>query len=296
MAIAHAIPDWLNALPFIASLFAFGMPHGAADGAVAWRWARARSASRRVWIGFVAAYTLVIALTIAALIARPALALLVFLLLSVLHFGLAADRMYRSDNRVSGVLTAGVVVLLPFATQPRTTREIFSDAAALLGDAPFPMAYAQLLAGAACTSVVGLLIHSTARAIAAQRITTAATVRPLALLGAASVTHLFLPPLMGVGIWFLLWHAAPELLRVARESRPGLRTRAAIAHGHALSLPLLIPTLVALACTIGLAGSVETARDLALWSIIAYAAVTPGHVLFQEAAAANGRARLILVA
>jgi len=282
VALTQAIPEHLGALPFAASLFVFGMPHGAADGAIAWWWAHARKKPRWHWAGLLAAYTLAIALTILLLVTWPAATLAGFLLIAVLHFGLAAARLYRWDSRVSGVLTAGVIVLFPFATQPVATQEVFSSVASILGQPEFPRIYVQFFAALGIASAGGMLAILVARALSARGLPAGDILWHLALLCLVLLSHVMLPPLMAVGIWFLIWHAAPELLRVARQSRPDSNALGAIVHGHVLSLPLLVPTLLAIAIAVRLGGSPSSLADLARWSIIAYAAVTPGHVVFQE--------------
>lgn len=287
MAFVQAIPEWLSALPFAVSLFAFGMPHGAADGAVAWWWARRSSHPRWSWLGLLAIYTFVIALTIMCLIARPAFALALFLLVSVLHFGLSAARLYRSHNRISGVLIAAVVVLLPFATQPDATQKVFSDIAALFGQPGFSPRLSDLFGVIGVSAAAALLGLSIKWATTPRDETKANAMRLLALLCLVSLTHVVLPPLMGVGIWFLLWHAMPELLRVARCSQPNFSALRAIVHGHLLSAPLLVPTVAVLVFMVGADASYNTLRDIAIWVIAAYAVVTPGHFAFQEAIAAK---------
>lgn len=287
MAFVKMIPDWLIALPFAVSLFVFGMPHGAADGAVAWWWAQRRGYPRWSWLGFVAIYTLVIVLTILYLVARPAFVLAVFLLVSVLHFGLAAARLYRSHNRISGVLTAAVIVLLPFATQPDATQKVFSDIAALFGQPGFSQLSIDFFGVTGVAAAAALLGLSIKWVITARDETRASAMRLLALLFLISLTHVLLPPLMGVGIWFLLWHAIPELLCVARCSQPNFSVLRAIVHGHLLSAPLLVPTVAALVFMVGADASYNTLRDIALCVIAAYAVVTPGHFAFQEAIAAK---------
>jgi hypothetical protein len=97
----HAIVASWAALPFAVSLLLGGMPHGAADGALLWR--EARSGPRPVarYLATVSGYAAVIAATLAFIAAAPQTGVAAFLAVSIIHFTLAATRLFPGSGRFS---------------------------------------------------------------------------------------------------------------------------------------------------------------------------------------------------
>lgn len=91
-ALTAVVAPW----PFAIALVFFGMPHGAADWAVAARLSkRARLASRLV--GF-SGYLALMALSLGFIAWQPSLAALSFLVLTMFHFGMADATALRADE------------------------------------------------------------------------------------------------------------------------------------------------------------------------------------------------------
>jgi Brp/Blh family beta-carotene 15,15'-monooxygenase len=282
LAEIHAIPTWLSALPFALSLIAFGMPHGAADGVIAWRYAEQTCRPMRSLAVVLGVYSSLIAAFVALLLLSPAAALSVFIAFSVLHFGFAASRLYVWDDRITGTLLAGAVVLLPFAIHPEATREVFANASHLVGGDGFGQHFVDGFAAAAVVCSGSLLLVCLARALRLNRIAARAVLMPLALLTLAFMSHLVLPPLMAVGLWFLAWHAIPETIAVGRLDGSAASGIVAASRAHVMSLPLLLPTLAALAIASTATDAHDSVRGIAILALVAYAAVTPAHAIFQE--------------
>ena len=274
------LPFWIIGLPFAASLLICGMPHGAADGALIHRAAKrlTSAAPARITAGAVFLYTLAIAAAAAAFAAAPAPYLAAFLLVAVLHFAAAATRLERlrphPPRFPEALAVSAAVVLLPFALQPDAAADVFSRAAALAGGPAFPRPFV------AAAGALGALGALAAAALAARRRDGIALARAAAVV----ISHALLHPLLAVGLWFFLWHALPETLRVGRElaRRDDLFPPAAFLRTHAASLPLLVPTLLAIAAALLALGVPTTIQSLAIAAIAAYAVVTPPHALLQE--------------
>jgi Brp/Blh family beta-carotene 15,15'-monooxygenase len=217
-----------------------GIPHGAVDYLVP-RWAdltATRSATKRL----IRTYLSGAILASTALIAAPTVAVLVFLLLSALHFGTAesafvAERRGQVTPRpwarplASSAHGATVVGLLLWARPDEVDpwlRRLAPGAADITAAlrAPGLVLLCALMLGQLAAGLVRI------RAAAAEGVGTAAarrgTVRdealPLAEQALLLTTFAVVPPLMAFGMYFGCWHAARHtgrLLDVAR--RPGDR-------------------------------------------------------------------------
>jgi len=277
-----AMPEWINGLPFAASLIVFGMPHGATDGVIGWWWAQGRRRPMIEFAAFLIVYSVIIALSISLLLAAPVAAFAGFLLLSMVHFGVASRRLFPHRDLLSGVLTAGVIVALPFSVKPSATRDVFTRVSDVFNGSPFPVSIAAGFGVLGVLCAAWLTTLCAVRLLNPERHAASETLIHIGVLAAVVASHATLPPLLSVGLWFLIWHAIPETLRIGRARRPSPNPLAAAARGHALSLPFLLPTLAVVFATASADGFTGSLADLGIVAIAAYAAVTPGHVVFQE--------------
>ena len=287
------------AWPWVVSLVCVGLPHGAADLAVA----RRRMTGRQVVVA-AGGYLALLVLSLLAFVAAPAIVLPAFVLLSAWHFGLPLG---------------GLVVGVPLVMWPDVTADVAREAAAVVGGQP-QFARADVRGLGLTIVAVSLVVlirnviqaarHSSGRAVAAK------------LLDAVVITLLGLTtdPLFSIGVFFLCWHAWREMPHVAsdisgstvtREARGSVQARGAfgpslrgpatrlapppsrritnearelvvqLATVHLAALPLLVPTWLALGVAWGLLPESRlehSSRGLAILSLAAYVVVTLPHV------------------
>lgn len=276
--------------PFVIALLAFGMPHGAADWAVAARLSGRTGLGARLR-GF-GGYLAMMAGSLALIAWQPGLSGLLFLLLTVFHFGMAdatavhADR----DGRVArwGLVTGRGLLLLAtaFATHPEAAWAPF----ARIGNALSPwaadawqpdLALLQRLASVGVAAGAALALTSAVARLRAGHGRDAA----LDLAEAALVVALAAcaDPLFAVGCYFFGVHAFRHSRRLACTqlmmggARRGLAQR--LVRVHELSLPLMWLTalcLVPLCLMLGGFGP----RAIAEASIAFYMITTlPHHLL-----------------
>ncbi|SCL65073.1 beta-carotene 15,15'-monooxygenase, Brp/Blh family [Micromonospora citrea] len=189
-----------------------GLPHGAVDHLVpAWLSARARPLSARVTL--LVSYAAVAGAGLAAFRAAPALALVGFLTVSVVHFG-TADEAFHAERdgrpvrpRVAAVVAyGGLPVVLPLA--------LWRDHVDPLLAAVAPRAPALLtteVRALALATVLGAVAVTMIRDVNAGRVGDA--VQP-ALLAALFGT---VPPSLAVGAYFAAWHSGRHVARLLRH-------------------------------------------------------------------------------
>ena len=293
------IPDVLTRLqyvPFAVSLLLFGLPHGALDHLVV-RWLRGERATARRVLPFVGIYLLPVVAYLALWQWLPVLALALFLLISLLHWGdgdhyfLATflGRPAPRSARETGVIwlvRGGLPIALPVLTNP----------------AGFPTVAGGVLAhfGAAGTwqidpalRIAGLLALGTLLALYALQAAVAfRTAGGYALrtdLGeVALLVALFwlVPSVLAVGVYFCLWHSTrhiARLLLIDPRTLPLLRRRQV---GRALlafaadALPATLGALALLAALFVLHARTLHAIDSVVFLYLALiAALTLPHAL-----------------
>jgi Brp/Blh family beta-carotene 15,15'-monooxygenase len=222
-----AVPGWVQYLPFAASLVLFGLPHGAVDHLVPARLA-GRAADRRSVLGVVLLYLALSGLCLALWFTAPAVAFVLFVLVTVFHWG-AGDLhallffgpdglggMGRAARALLVVLRGALPMLVPLLFFPDAYRgvaaaatELFgADAAALSGT--FSSAF-RLAVGAALAAVAVLFLLRAAGELGRER----QALLPLAL--ETSLLFVFfavVPPVLAVGLYFALWHAPRHIARL----------------------------------------------------------------------------------
>ena len=288
--------------PFAVALLAFGMPHGAADWTVAAKLSPARGFGARLW-GFWG-YLAMMAASLGLIMWQPGVSALLFLMLTVFHFGMADATAVHADSdgpvaRWGLVIGRGLLLLATaFAAHPADAWAPFAQ----IGDAlsPWPgsawqpdLAMLQRLAVAGvATGAVAALCSAVARARAGHGPDAA-----LDLIEHMLVVTLAMAadPLFTVGCYFLGVHAFRHTRRLActhavmdargGSSRPGDRPAAPpplarrLLRVHVLSWPLMWLTALCLVPLCWLIGPFD-ARTLAVASIAFYMITTlPHHLL-----------------
>jgi len=131
LAAALAISPWTPTLPLALQLtilaFAvalFGLPHGALDLALV------QGASRGSWTalaGAIAVYLVVSAAVLAVWLTAPVAALLGFLAIAIIHFGLGdTENLHGSQRAVEVIARGGFAGIAPLVFHPQTTRDLFA--------------------------------------------------------------------------------------------------------------------------------------------------------------------------
>ena len=126
-----ALSPLLPALPLTVQLTVlalavalFGLPHGALDLALV------QGASRGSWLALAAAigvYLVVSAAVLAVWVTAPVVALLGFLTIAIIHFGLGdTEDLHGPQRAVEVIARGGFAGVAPLVFHPQTTRELFA--------------------------------------------------------------------------------------------------------------------------------------------------------------------------
>lgn len=282
--------------PWILSLALVGLPHGAADFAIARELFQPGTGSLALAI---TAYGVGMAIVAAVFAVAPLLTIAAFSLVSIWHFGSGhlETEPYRNAaasgrpcpltgawRGIAAIARAGFVLGVPAVRWPVETAAVADRLVALVrgaggsNDTMFDpdtiRAGGWVFVAASLASLAAETIHCRGRGF----LWTAAEITVFALLAFAS------DPLFSVGLYFLLWHAWRHIgalvpVLVAGDPRGGFSLPRAVATIHRKALPLLLPTWGALAAAWWLLSPEHSARDLAILSIGVYLVVTPSHDL-----------------
>ncbi|MEM6332343.1 MAG: Brp/Blh family beta-carotene 15,15'-dioxygenase [Planctomycetota bacterium] len=283
-----------HAWPFVVALLLFGMPHGAADWVVL---ARIRQTAGP--LGTLAAFVPYcgwIALSAAVLFVAPVWGVLVFLALTVIHFGMAdAHALGRSlGGRVESawryctavargsVLLGGVFWAAPIAAWAPFEALIVGYIGP--GHGAIDPATASVWGGVAAGVGVVLALVAAALRIGGGASRLAVFV-DLAEHGLTLALAVVAPPLLAVGLYFIGVHAVRHTARLGDEAwldpeRPLPPSRfGRLIRVHRLSLPLLLASLPLVALlAVPLPGTL--AERVAIGSIGFYMLTTlPHHLL-----------------
>jgi Brp/Blh family beta-carotene 15,15'-monooxygenase len=282
--------------PFLVALVFFGMPHGAADWAVAARISGRRGFLARL-LGF-SGYLALMGLSLGGIVWQPGAAALLFLLLTMFHFGMADATALQADHegplaRWGLALGRGLLLLATaFAVHPADAWAPFSQ----IGEALSPLASTawqpslsvlQQLARVGVAAGVALALAS---AVArARRGHARDAARDLAEHAMVATVAALADPLFTIGCYFIGVHAYRHTRRLActsaivdpertdRGHEPGFARR--VLRVHRLSMPLMWPTALCLAPLCWLLGGFH-AGAIATASIAFYMITTlPHHLL-----------------
>lgn len=294
--LAQPLTERFAAWPFIAALACFGMPHGAADWTVAARLSGRTGILAKLW-GF-GSYLMLMLLSMALVAWQPGITSLLFLVLTVFHFGMADATAVGADDdgraaRWGLVFARGFLLLsCVFAANPGRAWAPFERIAESMPVALRPawqpdLQVLQHLAWAGiATGVVLAVVSAIARLRAGHRRDAALDLTEHALVAVMASTA---DPLCAVGCFFLGVHAFRHTRRLACSSAiiegPGTHAQASetiaarIARVHLLSLPLMVPTAGCLALLCWWLGGFDV-ESLAVASIAFYIITTlPHHLL-----------------
>jgi Brp/Blh family beta-carotene 15,15'-monooxygenase len=256
---SHAVAP----IPWLVAIVAVGLPHGATDLSVSRRLCPP-AARLRVWI----AYLAMMAATVMAFTAAPALVVGGFIVVSAWHFGLPHG---------------GIAVGVPLFVWPAASGRLGDRLLELTGHAPLVPAFPEAAVGAAGAGLVATGIAvAVINAARAARPVSAAVSRNFGELAALAGLGLVADPLFSVGLTFLAWHAWRQMeplatiVTGAAPTSPQSLARSLVAI-HAAALPLLVPTWIAIAYGWWRLSPDHSAVDLAILSIAAYLVVTPAH-------------------
>ncbi len=294
--LAPDLTERLAPWPFVIALVVFGMPHGAADWTVAARLFGRTGFFTRL-IGF-SGYLLLMAGSLALLAWQPGITSLLFLLLTVFHFGMTDAESVRANDdgpvaRWSLVLARGFLLLsCVFAADPARAWAPFERIAASM-----PIAWQgawqpnlpllQHLAWWGIGSGAALAIMGVVARIRRGHHRDAAL--DLVEHGLVATMASMVDPLCAVGCFFLGVHAFRHTRRLActsmiidetdRHSRVHDSITARVIRIHRLSLPLMVPTAACLAWMCWWLGGFDL-DSIAVASIAFYIITTlPHHLL-----------------
>ncbi|MCO7222516.1 Brp/Blh family beta-carotene 15,15'-dioxygenase, partial [Klenkia sp. PcliD-1-E] len=281
----HDHRSWVWALA--ATGLVAGIPHGALDHLAAARLLHRRRSGTSPLRALLAAGTLYAALaatTYLVFVAAPAPSLLLFLVLSVLHFGAGEVTFWdlpRRGRRVVAPVAGGLVLLVPLARDPQLT-----------GASLDALGVRDPLSPAWSTGV--LLALPTAAVLVAGALLLTGRTRPAAELAALVVLVSTTPPLLALAAYFGGWHAVRHTALLLEEDpvlRVVLRERGTAAAVRRFAVLAALPTGVVL---LGLAllwsGSAGAVTALAATlPVLAAVTVPHGVVVALSARRTSGR-------
>lgn len=257
-------------LLWVIALVISGMPHGAFDVAVLRDQARTSGGHAAATTAFV--YTLITTSAAACLVLWPSASVVMFLVLSAHHFGVSdcvwtRGRAVRSFSSHVVGLSHGIVVLtVPFIVAPADAWSPFVKIAeAAGGTLDLGPSFTRFAAATLLTlSVIIQLVVSVYRRADSRVIEQASILIGAVFLG------LVAPPLLAIGVYFLVVHASGHCVRADaryRQTRsPGLMNAL---HVHWQAAPLSIPS-------IGIVGIIAAT----VFGSIAPSSVTSAFLLF----------------
>ncbi len=290
--LAPGLVDRLQWVPLLLSLPLLGMAHGAVDHHVPGRLLR-RPLARRELALLIAAYSVVSIVMMALWWIAPLLALGLFLLVAILHWG-DGDLWFceavngRSAPRSASslatfVLARGLLPIgVPILVHASTALPAFDSLLVLFGrEEPLAIGATERLVGLVAVGVVvlaaiGLSVRDNAGR--PRRVLLTDVGELLLLLVFFTLT----PPVFAVGVYFLLWHSPRHILRLMaseptqRALLDAGRNVAALIAFHREALLFTIVPLIGVVL-IGVALAATGASQIAVISLAAIAALTYPH-------------------
>lgn len=240
---------------------ALGIPHGAVDHLIPWWWSSRTPGSTRSLAVFAALYAATATVAITAFLRAPTPTLVVFLLLSAVHFGRgevvtsaerAARQLPRATDDWPATSAYGLVVVgLLLWWRPAQTDTLLRPLSPWLADA------------AVNSRTAGLVVVAVAVTAGLSSLVRARRLGEAAELVLLTATFVLAPPLAAFGIYFGLWHSVRHTGRLLDLAHgrlcPGGRDGSWPAAARLLARSAALPTAAAMAAV----GVLWTARDLA---------------------------------
>ena len=288
-AVGLRIPEPLQYIPFALSLIVLGLPHGALDHVVLSRLARRAPDARA--IAFVSLLYLVVGAVVVLLwFAAPAIAFVLFILMTWFHWGqgdLHVEATRVGAGSPSRVTRAGMLLVrgalpmvVPLVAFPEAYLGVFRNttgviAVSMVDVSPLFDSTTRMLIAAALGLLIVVTFIGTARArwpSAAGRRAWWGDLGEVMLLAAFFAV---VPPILAVGLYFCLWHSLRHIVRLslldpewrsagARASGTSGGTASAIRRFAVRSAPITAIALVLL---------------VALFFVVPQAGVTSGALL-----------------
>ncbi|MFB6243290.1 MAG: Brp/Blh family beta-carotene 15,15'-dioxygenase, partial [Halobaculum sp.] len=234
--VAAGLPPTVRYAPFLASVVLFGFPHGAVDHLVPGRLGDVSLVRSLAVVG--AVYAVLGGLYTAWWFLAPVSAFVFFILLTWAHWGqgdlyalLAFAEVEhlpsRGERALSAVVRGGLPMLVPLVSHPGEYRRVATALVGLFGPAESVLTLvftetARLAVGVGFGTVTVLALG-----LGLWRVRGGAARHGWAV-DAGEVTLLWVyflavPPVLGIGLYFCLWHATRHLARLALIDDDGAR-------------------------------------------------------------------------
>lgn len=290
-SVSSAISGW----PFIISLVLVGMPHGAVDFQLS-RWLKRPAGGTFTFRHFLP-YLFAVLMSLFFFVLAPAAAVLLFVMVSVLHFGLADARdLKRRYGRLepalltntAAIVRGSLILALPFYFAPEASLKVFASIHSIVRDVNLTLDNDVTRSVAGWVFTAALVTHSAVSAVRLFRGQRKMLAVELLETGVIAASFATLHPLFAMGLYVVSWHSWRHLAAISRRfpSWGGRESMSAILRGvfriHVHSLPLLIPTLVAFAVLAWWRLDVRNAETLAALTIAIFVVVTLPHHLLVE--------------
>lgn len=214
--------EWVQYVPFAASLILFGLPHGAADHLVPGR-ITGRGSSVGSVSAVVALYLLLGGAYLALWYVSPLFSFALFILVTWFHWGQGdvyssrALLMTRGLPVVSGLIVrGGLPMLVPLLAFPEVYAGVGESLVGLFGGGyPEPpsgwVSLALRIAGGVSLLAFGILYLGGVYRRSGNRATLLKETGEISLLAIYFAT---VPPILAVGLYFCLWHSPRHIARL----------------------------------------------------------------------------------
>lgn len=259
------------------------MPHGAFDVAVVRD--QIKSQGWRAAATTAALYTAFTAIAAACFVLSPSISVVVFLGLSAHHFGVSdcvwtRGRPMRSITDHTVGLSHGVAVLaVPFLSSPQAAWSPFVQIADAAGGNAMHIDAATTRTIAASLWFVAILIQLV---VWVSRRKDPRLIEQVSVIIAATVLGLTAPPLLAIGVYFLVVHAFGHCSRADAKTRrspsPGIMNAVRV---HWRSAPLTIPSIaIVLVIAATVFGGVRVSSVALAFLLFCVIGTLPHHLLW----------------
>jgi Brp/Blh family beta-carotene 15,15'-monooxygenase len=295
---APGLSDSYAGWPLVISLFFVGMPHGAVDLAINTQLRGKRDANILKQLTAFQGYVVTLVASTILFLTHPPAALLVFVILSCLHFGLADARDLELRSRaptpssvilISALSRGTLVIALPFFFSTNASLDVFRDVVRIAGGTTGELQPATVTATAALACGCAALLHLVVTSFRLFHGEWTTAIFEVVETGVITCAFALLNPLFAMGLFVLAWHSWRHMRSVTAflDERLGRRscTRllTAVLDVHRYALPLLIPTTVVYIFIAAWCLDTWTSTSLAAVTIAVFVVVTlPHHFLVER--------------